>query len=264
MANLLERVSRARGSLRDLSEMDLAVDIQTEVTDQNHVNGWRSARDLARRAGVSRTTRVVDLGCGLGGSARVLAHLFGCRVRGIDLSPNRCREARKLTRMVGLDRLVTVECADVMRVRSPRSSCDVLWGQAAWSHLADKRRFLRKWSPTLRTGGRVAMEDACIEAPARTLAERKALDALVERWRSCLLSARGWAEILEQEGLQVQVLEDRTRAMIAYYERLIEVAPHKITPRAELASWKQAVKLAGSGAISYRRIMATMTGQRRR
>jgi len=42
---------------------------------------------LAAAAGLEPSTRVLDLGCGIGGPARYLAATFGCKVTGVDLSP---------------------------------------------------------------------------------------------------------------------------------------------------------------------------------
>src|ERR1700692_1660167 len=84
---ILRRIRATRGTLIGLRETDLAVDDATELTDQNHIGGVKFVKELACAAGINSETKVPDLGCGLGGSARVLAAEFGCRVHGIDLSP---------------------------------------------------------------------------------------------------------------------------------------------------------------------------------
>src|SRR5215831_15095244 len=90
---ILARIAATRGIADKLTENDLAIDPETAVTDQNHIGGFDAVRELAAVAGVDKETRIVDLGCGLGGPARVLAALFGCTVHGIDISPQRCTEA---------------------------------------------------------------------------------------------------------------------------------------------------------------------------
>src|SRR5262249_11278206 len=113
--SILKRIVSQRGTLAGKNEKDLAEDPFTEITDQNQNGGVRFVRDLARKAGIGPATEVLELGCGLGGSARCLAYFFGCRVHGMDLSLERCREARQLTKLVGLDHLVTLQCGDVLR-----------------------------------------------------------------------------------------------------------------------------------------------------
>src|ERR1700687_5264220 len=48
---------------------------------------------LAERAGVPRGARVLDIGCGLGGSALWLADKLDCKVTGITISPVQARMA---------------------------------------------------------------------------------------------------------------------------------------------------------------------------
>src|SRR5947208_8697371 len=108
--SILKRIIDQRGTLVGITEMNLAEDPFTEITDQNHIGGVTFVKELAHKAGIGPSTDVLDLGCGLGGSARCLAYFFGCRVHGVDLSVERLREARGLTKLVGLDDLVTFQC----------------------------------------------------------------------------------------------------------------------------------------------------------
>lgn len=45
--------------------------------------------------------RVVDVGCGIGGSSRHMARKYGCGARGITLSPVQAARANALTAEVG-------------------------------------------------------------------------------------------------------------------------------------------------------------------
>lgn len=181
LESILDRL-RARGAnLSALTEADLAIDKAKELTDQNHVGGLDFVRQLAASAGVSRNNSVLDLGCGLGGSARALAWLFGCRVHGIDFSAKRCRHARLLNQLVGLNHLVSIQCGDViadsneigigvriapeyavMTARLPREQFDVIWGQSAWCHIADRTSLMKRWSKAMKRRGRMAIEDAVL------------------------------------------------------------------------------------------------------
>ena len=53
-------------------------------------------------AGVERVRRVVDVGCGIGGSSRYLVRKYGCEARGITLSPVQAARANELTQQQGL------------------------------------------------------------------------------------------------------------------------------------------------------------------
>src|SRR5512133_24414 len=61
-----------------------------------HSGGFATTRDQAKRISITDESRVLDIGCGIGGPARYLAHTYGCRVEGIDLTPELIETARVL------------------------------------------------------------------------------------------------------------------------------------------------------------------------
>src|SRR5215208_6229827 len=141
------------------TQLDLALDPETDITDQNHIGGMAAVIQLAEAACITSGSAVCDLGGGLGGSARCLAALFGCRVHVIDNSLRRCQDASDLNALVRLADKVSVECGDVRTMRVS-GSYDILWGQSAWIHWDDIGGVLTQWSAALSSGGRLACEDA--------------------------------------------------------------------------------------------------------
>ena len=59
--------------------------------------------------GVTGGRRLLDVGAGIGGPARRAADKYGCRVTGIDLSPDFVNVARSITARVGLTDQVTFD-----------------------------------------------------------------------------------------------------------------------------------------------------------
>ncbi len=55
--------------------------------DQFHTLGKLATTALAAAAGLAEAEKVLDVGCGIGGPARTLATSYGCRVTGIDATP---------------------------------------------------------------------------------------------------------------------------------------------------------------------------------
>src|SRR5688572_16706532 len=69
-------------------------------------------RELAVRAGVAGGERVLDVGCGLGGSALLLAADYGCRVEGISISPKQVVAANQESARRGLHERAMFAVAD--------------------------------------------------------------------------------------------------------------------------------------------------------
>jgi SAM-dependent methyltransferase len=72
------------------------------AVDQFHVGGALATEDLAAQMDLRPGMHLLDIGCGLGGPARFFAGR-GCRVTGIDLTPEFVEAAGQLTRLVRID-----------------------------------------------------------------------------------------------------------------------------------------------------------------
>ena len=77
--------------------------------DQFHGRGFEATVEMADQLAIGATDHILDVGSGIGGPARYLAHRFGCRVTGIDLTAEFCDVARELTQLLGLDGKIKFE-----------------------------------------------------------------------------------------------------------------------------------------------------------
>src|SRR6266480_4753506 len=106
-AQVLDAVRRERGSVDGTLRAD-----DLFPFDQDHYGGLGAVDALARRAGITAASRVLDVCAGLGGPARFLATRRGCRVIGLELNPGRAAGMVRLTRRVGLRHAVRVVRGD--------------------------------------------------------------------------------------------------------------------------------------------------------
>ena len=102
---------------------------------------------------------MLDVGAGIGGPARLLSARYGCRVTGIDVTPEFCRTADLLSERVGLAARVTVEVGDATAMRFDDASFDLAWTQHVAMNIADKAGLYREIHRVLKPGARFALYD---------------------------------------------------------------------------------------------------------
>src|SRR5258708_30383910 len=108
---------RIKAALAAITPEDQPLTVaQLAPLDQFHTRGILATADLAGAAGLVPSTRVLDLGCGIGGPARYLAATFGCMVTGVDLSPGFIEAANYLTARCGLSDRVTFQVGDALHL----------------------------------------------------------------------------------------------------------------------------------------------------
>ncbi len=117
-ARILEALRAAGKDLDALAVEDLS------PVDQFHTGGREATLDLARRAGITTGTRVLDVGGGLGGPARTLASEFGCTVEVLDLTEEFCRAGETLTAHTGLSDSVSFRQGSALDMPYPDASFD--------------------------------------------------------------------------------------------------------------------------------------------
>jgi SAM-dependent methyltransferase len=118
-----------------------------------HTGGLATTRDQAERVTLTQDSRVLDIGCGLGGPARYLANRYGCRVDGIDLTPELIETGQVLTERCGLSGRVVLQIGDALDLPYPNKAFDVVWCQNVTMNISDKAGFLAEVCRVLRPGG---------------------------------------------------------------------------------------------------------------
>jgi len=127
--------------------------------EEIHVGGLRETDILAEKAGISKNTSVLDVCSALGGPARHLARIYGCRVTGLDATVKMVDEAVTRTEREGLSDHVSIRMGNALDMPFHAETFDVVWGQDAWCYITDKERLVREARRVLRSGGKIAFTD---------------------------------------------------------------------------------------------------------
>jgi sarcosine/dimethylglycine N-methyltransferase len=118
-----------------------------------HSGGLATTRDQAERIALTEDSRVLDVGCGIGGPARYLAHTYGCRVDGIDLTPELIETGRVLTKRCKLTDRVALRLGNALELPYSDQTFDVVWCQNVTMNIADKAGLLAGVYRVLKPGG---------------------------------------------------------------------------------------------------------------
>jgi len=135
---------------------NLSVDALTPL-EELHIAGRKHTLRMAELAGLTTGMCVIDIGCGIGGPARALAHHFGCKVSGVDLTKEFCAVGKMLTERTGLEEMVEIRHADAVDLPFEDDTFDVAWLQHTITNVPDKARLFHEIARVLRDPGKVAL-----------------------------------------------------------------------------------------------------------
>jgi SAM-dependent methyltransferase len=128
--------------------------------------GWMTATELrrfARHLTLTSESRVLEVGCGSGGSAVFLARTIGCDVTGIDINDSGIRNARRLAFNQGLRTRTKFQKADGSRkLPFADNSFDALICNDVICHIAHRGKTLKEWFRVLKPGARMLFTDALV------------------------------------------------------------------------------------------------------
>ena len=175
---------------------------------------------LSAIADIKKEHKVLDAGCGIGGSSLWLAKNIGCNVTGISLSAKQVETANKLALAENLQALAVFEQQDFTATNYEAESFDVIWAIESVCHANDKSKFINEAYRLLKKGGRLILADFFKQ---ENLSQKDA--ALIKQW------ANGWAiddfatiknftEQLNNARFHLTNIEDATTKIIPSAKRL--------------------------------------------
>ncbi len=140
-------------------------------------------RFLAEIAGITNGTKVLDAGCGIGGSAIWLAKHKGADVIGVTLSKKQIEKAKKLAEENGVNDKTDFQLKDFTNTGFPENLFDVVWAIESACHITDKKKFLQEVYRLLKNKGRLIVADGFLFRYPQSESEKRTykdfLDGLI-------------------------------------------------------------------------------------
>ena len=183
--------------------------------DAFHIRGRQATRELVEGLPLPEALAVLDVGCGIGGTARFLADEFGAHVLGVDVTEEYCEVARELTRRVQLDDQITFRQANALDLPVESDRFDLVVSEHVQMNVSDKQGYVREMARVLNPGGLLALygifagidgdrhypvpwaDEPSVSFLTRPEAFRDAVttaDLTVLDWEDCTEEGRAWFE----------------------------------------------------------------------
>jgi len=143
----------------DAHMMRLFYDLHSGMPRQGPGSAACTRRAFGMLTGLPPHPRILDVGCGPGAQALVLATLSDGSITAVDDHAPYLAELRAEAEARGLaDRIATVR-QDMTALDFPAGSFDLIWSEGA-IYIVGLEAGLRAWRPLLRPGGCVAVTEA--------------------------------------------------------------------------------------------------------
>lgn len=141
---------------KDLSTLELK---DLSPIDQIHTGGVRTSIELFKKISFLPDALVLDAGCGLGGSSRLLARQFGCKVIGVDLADKFIEAATFLTQCTRLEDVVTFQQGSILELPFEDNTFDIILCQHILMNIKDKSKAAKEFYRVLKQDGKLVLHE---------------------------------------------------------------------------------------------------------
>jgi len=184
------------------------------------VGGEHTTRLFAEKLKFVNNMKVLDIGCGIGGSAFYFARRFGVDVHGVDLSTNMIGIAKDYR--TEMEPQVKHRCQfyveDASGMEYPESFYDIVYSRDTILHIKDKLALFKKFYGTLKPGGQLLISDYCRGDQEHSTQFKEYMASR----DYALTTVKEYGQLLEQAGFKNVEATDVTGLMVEMLQKELE------------------------------------------
>lgn len=135
-------------------------DMLAKLGVTKHIGSLDATRELLELCGIEPGMRVLDVGCGVGHTPKILARRYDCEVVGIDLLPRMAARSRELVARVDAAARVAFAAADAQALPFAEGVFDLVMAESLNVFLDDPARAFAAYARVTRPGGCVGITEA--------------------------------------------------------------------------------------------------------
>ncbi len=121
-----------------------------------HAGGSQATKELLSMCNLTENSRVLDVGCGTGSTALLIAKLYGSQVIGIDLAENMIMRAKKRAKKHKIYRKLEFRVEDVYQLSFSDKEFDLVLFESVITPLSDEKKALKEIIRVTRPEGLIA------------------------------------------------------------------------------------------------------------
>lgn len=188
--------------------------------DEFHTGGLEATDALLSQLEISPELKVIDIGAGLGGTARHIVHRYGAHVIGVDLTRAFVETGRALNERAGLESAITMIEGSALNLPVAAGTADLAVMFHVGMNIDDKDRLMREVARVLRPGGTFALFDVMRDNTSEELVFP--LPWASERENSFVAHPLAYRTAAETAGLELVTQRNRRDFTLHYFGRVLE------------------------------------------
>lgn len=168
-----------------------------------HPGGFVSTNKLLDKIKIDKSSRILDIACGKGTTSVLIAKRYGCKVVGIDISPELINDAKLLAKRNNVQGLVDFTVADATHLPFVDQEFDASIAQAMLVLIDDKESVIKEALRVLKPEGIAGWIELTWQKQPSEEFMRQVSEVICAY---CMLNVRllqGWEELFADSGAQV-------------------------------------------------------------